>query len=80
MIMDIICGEGMARGVRSASPRIPFLQVPPWPLILSHTTHHFLPSGSAPGTAIISFEKVKSFLINYTYLKFLDILILTRIF
>ena len=33
MMMDIICGEGMARGVSSASPGIPFLQVP-WPFLM----------------------------------------------
>ena len=32
-IMEVICAEGMARGVSSASPGIPFLQVP-WPFLM----------------------------------------------
>lgn len=53
MMTDVICGGGMARGVSSASPRIPFLQVA-W-LVLRvirtwcyHTAHHFLQSSSCP--------------------------------
>ena len=41
MIMDIICGEGMARGVSSASPGIPFLQVP-WPFLMLSPSWPFL--------------------------------------
>ena len=32
-----LCGEGMARGVSSASPGIPFLQVP-WPFLMLSTS------------------------------------------
>ena len=81
MITNIICGDGMARGVRSASPRIPFLQVP-WPValldVITQRITFFHPHPGLP-LGLPSYDLKKS-VFSILLKQFLNILILEGFF